>query len=1241
MARIRTYVSDQNITASDKWIGTDGNDNNNTKNFSPNNLADFFNKNESLSSSSIRFTYDTIASGSYRKQGTLSFKTELGPTVPISSLTTFMLSRSTQGGIYVDHFLQLLSSGKVVIHKSDNIDIYGFFKVNSIIADITETEFYNVSLSYISGNGALEEDKDYLITLIDAAGLNITSTSQLLNDGEDGINPFISLTEVPPIPSIDGLATVIYVDQQDLLKVDKVAGKELSSNDFTNTLKTKLDGIADGAEVNVNADWNAVSGDAQILNKPAIPSISGLATVEYVDQKDALKVDKITGKGLSTNDYTTSEQTKLAGIAEGAEVNVNADWNATSGDAQILNKPTIPTITGFVPYTGATSDVNLGEFGVQLGNIEFDTTPTNAPTNVGSMIWNDTDGTLDLKLKGGNVTLQIGQETVARVVNKTSTNITLLEGDYQAIRVTGAIGQRPKVDLALANNDLNSATTLGLVTETILNNQEGFVTTSGQVKEINTTGSLQGETWIDGDVLYLSGTIAGRITNIKPIAPIHTVIIGFVEYAHAIHGKIFVKVNNGSELEELHNVSAIAPNNNEVLTYDLATTLWKPKTVVSALGYTPENTSNKSISITLGTSDVLYPSQNAVKTYVDSKIGGDNFANVVYINSTNPSTATIFDLNNPPVTNNNALKADTGNLYIGTDGSTWTYKTSPAGYYTYTITSTSSNFYLIGTTTDAGNNKNSSIQRNGLIKAPKFVTTNGTLSQFVKGDGSLDSTVYAKDSDVVHIAGYETITGVKTFNSYTILRGSIVLSQTTSGSTTPEHTSIKGVAAGIQLTDGSFSSDRVVVLKMTNISTNPKSFEFPNLSGTLALTSDLSAYVSTSTTLSINGTSYDLSNNRSWTIDTTSAVWGNITGKPTTLSGYGITDAYPLSGNPSNFLTSITSLNVTNALGYTPYNATNPNGYTSNLGTITGTGTTNYLPKFTGSTSLGNSLIYDDGTNLGIGITLPTEKLDVAGVIRGVLPDVLGLGGKTAKFLSFGTAPYGIIFRSYTDGTHSIQNQSEASDTTLYPLSLQPLGGNVLIGTTTNNGVDKLQVNGSVKTVSSVAGWAAWLENSATGGSGLVVTAAEDSAGTSLLIRKKDGTEIFSIQGTGMSSFSSSVTATSFVKTGGLSTEFLMADGSVSTGGGGGGSSPVKLTSQTLTAASWALVSGYYTYSFNNINITASCDVSVTPQNSSYLTAYNAQILPYIGVASGVATFYSQFPPSANMIVDIVITQTV
>jgi hypothetical protein len=253
---------------------------------------------------------------------------------------------------------------------------------------------------------------------------------------------------------------------------------------------------------------------------------------------------------------------------------------------------------GGVPYTGATQDVDLGEFGLLTGNIEFDNTPTNIPTAAGSMVWNDTDGTVDLKLKGANVTLQIGQEQVIRVVNKTATNVNLLEANYQAVRVTGAQGQRLKVDLAQATTDTLSAGTIGLVTETINNNQEGFITTSGLIRNIDTTGSLQSETWADGDILYLSPTVAGRVTKVKPVAPNHLVIVGYVVHAHATQGTIFVKVDNGYELNELHNVKITTAANGQALTYTSATNIWENKTIIQD-------------SITDGVTTVA-PSQNSV-----------------------------------------------------------------------------------------------------------------------------------------------------------------------------------------------------------------------------------------------------------------------------------------------------------------------------------------------------------------------------------------------------------------------------------------------------------------------------------------------------------------------------------------------------------------------------------------------------------------------------------------------------
>ena len=72
-------------------------------------------------------------------------------------------------------------------------------------------------------------------------------------------------------------------------------------------------------------------------------TLQSYATTSAMTTALADKVDKVSGKGLSTEDYTTTEKNKLNGIASGAEVNVQSDWNATSGDAFIKNKPTIPT----------------------------------------------------------------------------------------------------------------------------------------------------------------------------------------------------------------------------------------------------------------------------------------------------------------------------------------------------------------------------------------------------------------------------------------------------------------------------------------------------------------------------------------------------------------------------------------------------------------------------------------------------------------------------------------------------------------------------------------------------------------------------------------------------------------------------------------------------------------------------------------------------------------------------------
>ena len=241
-------------------------------------------------------------------------------------------------------------------------------------------------------------------------------------------------------------------------------------------------------------------------------------------------------------------------------------------------------ILDLVPYTGATQNVDLGTYNLTADQLNLNVNPTGALA-VGGTQWNDAIGSSETLLKGGSVYLKNGVDLVARVVNKVNPNTTLTKASYQVVKVAGAQGQRLAVDLARANNDLNSADTLGVVIETIAPNQEGFIMTVGQIEGINTTGSLQGETWAEGDVLYLSPTTAGLITNVKPNGLTgHIVVIGYVEYRHASQGKIYVKIMNGWELAELHDVyiNPATLANRNALMYNSTSQLWENRPIAIA-----------------------------------------------------------------------------------------------------------------------------------------------------------------------------------------------------------------------------------------------------------------------------------------------------------------------------------------------------------------------------------------------------------------------------------------------------------------------------------------------------------------------------------------------------------------------------------------------------------------------------------------------------------------------------------
>jgi hypothetical protein len=216
----------------------------------------------------------------------------------------------------------------------------------------------------------------------------------------------------------------------------------------------------------------------------------------------------------------------------------------------------------YAERNGANSLLVSGELLADSYQVDVAATPTGA---VGKLIWNDTEGTLDLGLKGGNVTLPVGQTLTQRVTNTTGN--TLARG--KAVRLAGAQGNRTTVALAQGDTDANSSKTFGLTAEAISDSHSGFVITEGLLTGLDTS------TLTEGGIVWLSATTAGALTSTMPDAPNHGVMMGLCVKSHASTGIILVKVQNGYELGELHDVKITSPTNGQVLSYDAALGYWK------------------------------------------------------------------------------------------------------------------------------------------------------------------------------------------------------------------------------------------------------------------------------------------------------------------------------------------------------------------------------------------------------------------------------------------------------------------------------------------------------------------------------------------------------------------------------------------------------------------------------------------------------------------------------------------
>jgi hypothetical protein len=213
---------------------------------------------------------------------------------------------------------------------------------------------------------------------------------------------------------------------------------------------------------------------------------------------------------------------------------------AFSGDcadlAQLLSTDFFFVVSGgggsqdLASVLGFGNSANAGI--IDLDYLDFDTAAAHS-VGVGELAWNSTDGTLDLGLQGG-LKNKLGQQLVVKARNTSGSLIS----KGSVVRVVGVAGGFVGINLAQADSVSNSETAFGIVAEDIADSSNGFVAINGIIHGLNTNA------FTEGDILYLSTTTPGAITNVKPASPNYIVVIGYVAKKSATDGHILLHVQN-------------------------------------------------------------------------------------------------------------------------------------------------------------------------------------------------------------------------------------------------------------------------------------------------------------------------------------------------------------------------------------------------------------------------------------------------------------------------------------------------------------------------------------------------------------------------------------------------------------------------------------------------------------------------------------------------------------------------
>jgi hypothetical protein len=336
----------------------------------------------------------------------------------------------------------------------------------------------------------------------------------------------------------------------------------------------------------ISGDYSGITGVGTLTNLTVTNTITGSISGNAATATSATSATTATnlGGGASGNvPYQTGAgaTTFLATGSDGQVLTLASgvpSWAtpAAAGDVTGPASSVDNQIARFDGITGKiiqTSTPTISDAGAiaDLTELNFDVTPTGVVGGAGSLSWNDDDNTqtLDLVGAGGNVTIALGEETYYRV--RASANIT----KGQVVMFTGTVGASGGLEAAPATG-LTAATSqyvMGIAAETFTSGNWGYITAFGELRGFDTTGG--GESWINGQILYLNPSVAGGLTKTIPTAPAAKVEVCAVVYADASVGSVFVRPTFYPSLNQLNDVSVGSPSGGDLVVWDSGDSRWE------------------------------------------------------------------------------------------------------------------------------------------------------------------------------------------------------------------------------------------------------------------------------------------------------------------------------------------------------------------------------------------------------------------------------------------------------------------------------------------------------------------------------------------------------------------------------------------------------------------------------------------------------------------------------------------